>query len=89
MNKLLFFSDSACRPCGLLFPIVHKVASEMGLDLEKIEVADNLELAAEYGIESIPQLLVVEDNNVNGRLIGLATENQVIQLLKESEIKTK
>ena len=89
MKHLLFFCSTHCRPCIALFPIVQKIAEETGLELKKIDVVDNLELAAEYGIESVPQLLVIENNNVNGRLVGLANDGEVRQLLEESEVKSK
>ena len=89
MKHLLFFCGPGCRPCTLLFPIVQKIAEETGLELKKIDIVDNLELAAEYGIESVPQLLVIENNNVNGRLVGLASDGEVRQLLEESEVESK
>jgi len=85
--KLLFFSAPGCGPCTLFFPIVEKISADLNLELEKIDVSENLDLAVKYGIGSIPQLLVLENDNVNGRLVGLCNENDVFKLLQESTTK--
>ena len=58
---LLDFWASWCGPCRMLSPIVDEVAEERGdVKVGKVNVDEQPELAGEFGVMSIPTLLVFE-----------------------------
>lgn len=53
---LKYFSAPWCGPCKAFYPVVVQVCEELGIDLEKIDIGENPELAVEYGIKAVPFL---------------------------------
>ena len=73
-TKLLYFSAKWCGPCKTQWPITEKVAEELSLSIEKldIDIETNVPTAKEYGISSIPTLIVLSDRGFEkGRLTGV------------------
>lgn len=62
-----------CGPCRALSPILDGVAESMGAKAEfvKINIDDEPELAAQYGIMSIPAVYVFKEGIIAGKTIGL------------------
>ena len=61
-----------CGPCRAVSPILDKIAEENAdkLDIVKLNVDDNPETAAKYGITSIPAMYVFQGGEVVKRVIG-------------------
>ena len=63
--SLLDFYADWCGPCRMVLPIVEEIAAEReDLFVGKINVNDNPELAREFGIISIPTLIVIKDGEI-------------------------
>ena len=62
-----------CGPCRALSPILDGVAQSLGSKAEfvKVNIDEEPELAAQYGIMSIPAVYVFKDGEVAGKTIGL------------------
>tara|TARA_R100000734_G_C3256248_1_gene56265 strand:- start:151 stop:405 length:255 start_codon:yes stop_codon:yes gene_type:complete len=70
MNKILYFSAQWCGPCKQLGPVMDTLSSE-GLPIQKVDVDQNSNLAAEYAVRNIPCLVLVDTNgNELKRLVG-------------------
>jgi thioredoxin 1 len=61
-----------CGPCKAIAPILDEIASEMSgkLTIGKVNVDDNGELAAEFGIRSIPTMLLFKGGKVAEQYVG-------------------
>ena len=82
---LIDFWATWCSPCKMMAPIVEKLASETtdtNIKIGKIDVDENPELAAEYGIMSIPTFIVFENGKAKETLVGMQDINQLSNLLK-------
>ena len=68
-----------CGPCRVLKPILEKVASEYGgrFKLAKVNSDENQEIAAEYGIRSIPDVMAFRDGKPVSHFLGAVPESQV------------
>ena len=71
-----FFADW-CGPCQSLLPTVEKLAKEYDdkIEIQKVNVDQNRELAIEYGIRSIPALFFLKDSEIVDKLNGVVSEN--------------
>ena len=83
---LVDFYAHWCGPCRLQSPILEKAASEIKIEnarIAKINVDEDGQLAAAYGVSSIPTLLVFKDGKVVARHRGLASEERIKALLSD------
>ena len=81
--SLLDFYADWCGPCRMVLPIVDEIASERDdLLVGKINVNDNPDLAREFGIMSIPTLIVMKDGKVVNRVSGAKSKSQILDLVK-------
>ena len=71
-----FYADW-CGPCQTLMPTVEKISREFQDDIEvrKVNVDQNSELAAKFGVRSIPSLFFIKEEEVLDRTVGLITTN--------------
>jgi thioredoxin 1 len=76
-----FYADW-CGPCKALAPVLEEFARENPeAKIVKVNVDENYELASRYRIESIPSLLVFQNNEVAGRHMGFADKAMLKRLL--------
>lgn len=79
---LLDFWATWCGPCRMLSPIVDEVAEEHGdIKVGKVNVDEQPELAAEFGVMSIPTLLVFKNGKLVNQSVGARPKSGVLALL--------
>lgn len=72
-----------CGPCMMLSPIVEELDRELPqYKFCKADVDEQRELAIEYGVESIPTLLLVKNGEVVKRLVGYREKDALRQELE-------
>ena len=80
---LLDFWASWCGPCRMLSPIVDEVAEERtDVKVGKVNVDEQPELAGEFGVMSIPTLLVFKGGQMADRSVGLVSPQEILDLVK-------
>jgi|SRR5579864_2095105 len=70
---LVDFWASWCPPCRTMNPTIEALASEFKVC--KVNVDTNQELAARYGISSIPALLIFKEGKIAAQLVGVTPES--------------
>ena len=79
---LLDFWASWCGPCRMLSPVVDEVAEERtDVKVGKVNVDEQPELAGEFGVMSIPTLLVFKGGKLVNQAVGARPKSGVLQLL--------
>ena len=79
---LLDFWASWCGPCRMLSPIVDEVAEERtDVKVGKVNVDEQPELAGEFGVMSIPTLLVFKGGKLVNQAVGARPKAGVLDLL--------
>src|SRR5512145_1630765 len=72
-----------CGPCRAIGPVLEELAAQYGgeVNIVKVNVDDNPATAAQYGVRSIPTLLLVKNGKVQETQVGLLSKNQLAALL--------
>lgn len=79
---LLDFYADWCGPCRMVGPIVAEIADERNdIKVGKINVDEQSELAAQFGVMSIPTLVVIKDGKVVNKAVGARTKDDILDML--------
>ena len=72
-----------CEPCKMFIPILEEVASiENSVKFCKVNVDECSEIASEYGIRSIPTLIVFKNGERVGHLVGVKQKEELLEKIK-------
>ena len=71
-----------CGPCRMVSPIVDEIADEIDYaKVGKVNVDEQSELAAQYGVMSIPTLIVFKNGRIAQQAVGARDKNGIRALL--------
>ena len=80
---LLDFWAPWCRPCQMVVPLVEAIAEERpDVKVGKINIDEQFELANQFGIMSIPTLMVVKDGKIVKKATGARPKQAILQMLQ-------
>ena len=75
MKRIIRFTASWCGPCKSL--AMNLETANLGLPIEVVDIDTHSDVAQEYGIRSVPTLVMLDENTEVKRIIGSKTVNQV------------
>jgi len=80
---LLDFWAAWCGPCRMLSPVVEEIANEYEgkIKVGKVNVDNQPELAAVFGVASIPTVVVMKNGEITNKSIGYCPKEELIALL--------
>ena len=70
-----------CAPCRMIAPFVEEIATEFEgkVKVGKLDVDSNQKTAAEFGIRSIPSILIFKDGKVAEQIIGAVPKKEIVK----------
>lgn len=71
-----------CGPCRMLAPVLEEISEESSYKFYKLDVDESEEKASEYGIMSIPTLLIFEDGKLVDKIVGLKSKDELKEMFK-------
>lgn len=81
---LLDFYADWCGPCRMLSPVVDEVAEENpDFVVGKINVDKEPELSEEFGVSSIPMLVVMKDGKILNKSVGAKSKQQILEMIEK------
>ena len=79
---LVDFWATWCGPCRMLAPVLESLSDRDDFKIVKVDVDAEPALAMQFGIESIPTLLVFKGGQVADRSVGLVSPQEILDLVK-------
>lgn len=82
---LVDFWAGWCTPCKMIAPVIMEIAKETEgkLKIVKVNVDENQDLAAQYGIMSIPTLAIFVDGAVVDKIIGAVPKRTILTKIEK------
>ena len=79
---LMDFWAPWCGPCRMVVPLVEEIAEERSdIKVVKINVDEQPELAAQFGVMSIPTLVVMKSGRIVNQAVGARPKAQILAML--------
>jgi thioredoxin 1 len=75
MKKVLRFTAAWCSPCKQLAKTLEQI--ETNIPIEVIDIDVHPEIATEFGVRSVPTLVMMEDNVASKRMVGNKTTQEL------------
>lgn len=74
-----------CGPCKMIAPVLEDIDAEMGdkVKIVKIDVDENQETAAKFGVMSIPTLIIMKDGEVVDKVVGFQPKEALVERLNQ------
>ncbi len=80
-----FYADW-CGPCKVVGPIVAELAGDYAgrVDVRKVDVDANPSLASQYGVRSIPTLVIFRDGRPQDSIVGAVPKSQLAEAIERA-----
>ena len=83
---LVDFFANWCGPCKMLSPIIDEISNEINdVKFLKVDVDAEGEVAASFGIMSIPTLLLFKDGVLKAKTVGFLNKEELINFINENK----
>jgi thioredoxin 1 len=84
---LIDFWAEWCGPCRMLGPVIEEVAEEVGDEavVAKVNVDESQELAARFGVRSIPAIFVLKDGEVVENFVGVREKDVLVNSIRNHQ----
>ena len=75
-----------CGPCRMIGPALEEISSEMNgkVKIAKVNVDENPGIASQYGIRSIPTLMIFKDGKLAGQKVGAAPKGDLSRWIQQT-----
>lgn len=81
---LVDFYASWCGPCFMLSPILDEVINETNIKLIKIDVDKHPTISKQYGIMTIPTMILLKNGEIIEKRVGITSKEGLIKLIDEN-----
>lgn len=81
-TELLYFTATWCMPCKTFGPRLTAVAEQLGVTLVKIDAEEHHDMIEEFGVMSLPTVVVMRNGQQGDRMVGAGNEASIKKFLE-------
>lgn len=82
---LVDFWAEWCVPCQMLAPVLDEISDEdNGIKVGKVNVDEEIQLAMEFKVSSIPMLVLFKDGKAVAKTVGIQSKEEILKIVEES-----
>lgn len=80
---LIDFYADWCGPCKMMAPIIEEIAKQKAdsVKVGKVNVDENQDLAMEYGVMSIPTIIILKNGTVEKTFVGVRDKSEILDAI--------
>ena len=71
-----------CGPCRMIGPVLEKLCNEGVIQVGKVNVDDEQDLAVQYRVQSIPTVIIFKNGQAVKKAVGVQSEDSLLEMLK-------
>ncbi len=81
---LIDFYADWCGPCQMMSPVIDEIAEEKEdiIKVGKVNIDENQDLAMEYGVMSIPTMVIFKNGEVENTFVGVRSKSEIINAIE-------
>lgn len=76
------FYATWCGPCRMFGPVFEEISNENDINFVKLDVDKNSDIAREYGVMTIPTIILFENGEEVKRHIGFMNKEELVEFIK-------
>ena len=74
-----------CGPCKMIAPSLEEISNEMdNIQIAKVNIDENPDIAAQFGIRSIPTLMIFKDGKHADTMVGAQSKSKLLEWIKSA-----
>ena len=74
-----------CGPCKMIAPALEEISNEMAnVQIAKVNIDENPDIAAQFGIRSIPTLMIFKDGKHADTMVGAQSKSKLLDWIKNA-----
>jgi thioredoxin 1 len=81
MKRILYFTAAWCGPCKAFKPVLQEVTSNLGIQVQYVDVDSDPQMVEKYGITSVPTMFVFSGETLLERRSGAMSKDQLKSIL--------
>ena len=82
-SALVDFHATWCGPCKMFGPVFEEVSNEIDMNFIKLDVDKSSDIAREYGVMTIPTIILFKDGNEIKRHTGFMSKTDLLNFINE------
>ncbi len=80
-SAILDFYAPWCGPCKMLSPVLDSLAEEKNINVYKVNIDNEEELANKFAVSAVPTVFIIENGKIKDKFVGYLPKEKIVKML--------